>query len=97
MKFLHWVADVFDQQEPLAYDWMQLGTLRFGAVIGMSADNPSVVDAGAVIRLGLVEGDAEGPTQSLVMPLPYSSFCFQLCLIDGAAYHNRRCNVIQCI
>ncbi len=53
---------------------MQLGTLRSGAVIEMSADSQFVVDAGAVIRLGLVGADAEGPPQSLVMPPPYSSF-----------------------
>jgi len=53
---------------------MQLGTLRIGAAIGLSADSPFVVDAEAVIRLGWVGGDAEGPIQSLVMPPPYSSF-----------------------
>ncbi len=53
---------------------MQPGTLRFGAVIGMSADSPSVVDAEAVMRLGSVGGDAEGLDQSQVMPPPYSSF-----------------------
>ncbi len=49
---------------------MQPGTLRLGAVIGMSADSPSVMDAEAVMRLDSIGGGVEGPAQSLVMPLP---------------------------
>ena len=75
VKFLPWVVALLDHQEPWAYDWMQLGTLRIGAAIGLSADSPFVVGAEAVIRLGWVGSDAEGPIQSdLVMPPPYSSF-----------------------
>ena len=74
MKFLPWVVALLDHQEPLAFDWMQPGTLRFGAAIGLSTDSLFVVDAEAVIRLGWVGGDAEDPGQSLVMLPPYSSF-----------------------
>ena len=73
MISLRWVADLDDQQEPWAYDWMHPGTLTFGAVVGMGVDSLSVVDEEAVIRLGWVGGDAAGPAQSLMMPLPYSS------------------------